>query len=145
MTHTPLVYAETEARSTSYLRTTVLDRVHQPRLAALAAQPSRRERRRRRVPQPAGPGARRSAASRTTGPSSSRPTSAPPGCRCPTRSASSTSTGSWRYDSRTLDVAYVGGGSASELSYRATSFTPAITAELLEHAVRGADRDPHAP
>ena len=36
---------------------------------------------------------------------SSRPTSAPPGCRSPTRSASSTSTGGWRYDSRTLDVA----------------------------------------
>jgi hypothetical protein len=42
--------------------------------------------------------------------------------------------GNWRYDSDTLDVAYVGGSSPAELSYEATEFTPRITAKLLDGA-----------
>jgi transglutaminase-like putative cysteine protease len=43
--------------------------------------------------------------------------------------------GRWRFDSTTLDVAYVGGRAVSELSYGARSFTPSLTAELLESTV----------
>ncbi len=42
--------------------------------------------------------------------------------------------GNWRYDDRTLDVAYVGGSLPPEMSYEATSLTPDITAKLLDSA-----------
>ena len=39
--------------------------------------------------------------------------------------------GPWRFDERTLDVAFVGGGPPQQQKYAVTSFTPSVTAELL--------------
>jgi len=47
--------------------------------------------------------------------------------------------GNWRYDSRTLDVAYAGGGAPPELNYSATAFTPSITARSLDDTLRAPD------
>ncbi|MEO5654288.1 MAG: DUF3488 and transglutaminase-like domain-containing protein [Marmoricola sp.] len=43
--------------------------------------------------------------------------------------------GVWRYDSRTLDVAFLGGGPRTGLSYSAIAFTPTTTSETLKDTV----------
>ncbi len=137
-TNTPMVYAETESRSTSYLRTTVLDRFTEnewrPSRRVLPADNSADG----VFPSPPGLG---------TGIGGSED-------RWSLQLARGFSTtwlplpypirelevpGTWRYDSRTLDVASVGETSAGELSYTATAFTPAITARLLDGALEPPD------
>jgi transglutaminase-like putative cysteine protease len=135
-THTPLVYAQTESRTTSYLRTTVLDELTNDEW-----RPSPRN-----LPEgndadgtfPNPPGlavgiggfedewtlqlARQFSTTWLPLPYPIRKLDLPGG--------------GWRYDSRTLDVAYVQGGAPSELRYRATAFTPSITAQLLDSTVK---------
>ncbi len=134
MTNTPLVYAETEARSTSYLRTTVLDeftsRDWQPSPRNLPGENSADG----VFPNPPGlapgiGGAEDDWSFRLA------PNFGTTWLPLPYPLRELDVAGSWRYDSRTLDVAYVGGDSPSELRYSATSFTPAITAALLQTAV----------
>ena len=134
MTNTPLVYAETEARATSYLRTTVLDeftsRDWQPSSRNLPGENSADG----VFPNPPGLapgiGGAEDAWSLQLAPDFGTTWLPLP---YPIRELEVA--GSWRYDSRTLDVAYVGRDSPTELSYRATSFTPAFTAEVLDTAV----------
>jgi transglutaminase-like putative cysteine protease len=132
-THTPLVYAETDARETGYLRTTVLDEFR-----ADEWRPSARDL----------PGAN----------NADGPFPSPPGLGPGIEGTTNTwklrlsplfgttwlplpypvrrveVKGSWRFDSRTLDVANVGDTVPGELSYEAVSFTPGITAKLLDSA-----------
>ncbi|WP_027863488.1 DUF3488 and transglutaminase-like domain-containing protein [Marmoricola sp. URHB0036] len=132
-THTPLVYATTDATETGYLRTTVLDQFRDDEW-----RPSSRDLPSDNTadgPFPNPPG---------LGPGIGGTTNhwklqfAPDfgttwlPLPYPIRSLSVK--GSWRYDSRTLDVAYVGGSAPSQLSYEATSFTPDITAKVLDSA-----------
>ena len=134
MTNTPLVYAETEARATSYLRTTVLDeftsRDWQPSSRNLPGENSADG----VFPNPPGLapaiGGAEDAWSLQLAPDFGTTWLPLP---YPIRELEVA--GSWRYDSRTLDVAYVGRDSPTELIYRATSFTPAFTAEVLDTAV----------
>ena len=133
-THTPLLYTRTEARNTSYIRTTVLDEFTHEEW-----RPSPRHL----------PGA-----NRADGVFPNPPGLAPgvggseddwrfdlaPGfgttwLPLPYPIRELDVRGTWRYDSRTLDVAYVGGGAARELSYKVKSFTPAITAQLLDSTI----------
>jgi transglutaminase-like putative cysteine protease len=133
--HIPLLYATTNARSTSYIRTAVLDEFTND-----AWRPSPRQ-----LPE----------SNDANGPIPS-----PPGLDAGVGSTESTWSfqlaqdftttwlplpypirelrvpGIWRYDSRTLDVAYIGGASASELKYRVKAFTPSINARLLDSALR---------
>ena len=138
-THTPMVYAETEARSTSYLRTTVLDRFTddewRPSPRALPSD----NRADGAFPNPPGlaPGV---TGAEDTGASSSRRTSAATWLPLPYPVRELDIEGSWRFDARTLDVAFVGGGPPQELEYGATSFTPSVTAELLDVLGRAAAR-----
>jgi transglutaminase-like putative cysteine protease len=134
-THTPLVYAETEARSTSYLRTTVLDE-----FTSGAWRPSPRN-----LPSdndadgvfPSPPGLAPGIGGEEDEWSLQlAPNFGTTWLPLPYPIRELNVSGNWRYDARTLDVAYVGGRSPSEISYTTTSFTPAITAELLETSVR---------
>lgn len=134
-TNTPLVYAETKARSTSYLRTTVLDR-----FTSDEWRPSSRE-----LP-----------AENTADGVFPRPPGLAPGTattedRWSLQLAPGVTTtwlpipapirdlaiaGRWRFESRTLDVTFVGDTvPAPGLRYRATSLVPRITAEALSTAV----------
>ena len=72
-THTPMVYAETKARSTSYLRTTVLDRFTDDEWRPSPRSPAEQQPRRRHLPEPSGPGSPSDRRPRTPGGSSSRP------------------------------------------------------------------------
>jgi transglutaminase-like putative cysteine protease len=132
-THTPLVYAKTDARDTGYLRTTVLDEFRPDEW-----RPSSRD-----LP----------SANNANGPFPNPP-GLGPGIDGTTNTWKLTLSplfgttwlplpypirrvevkGSWRFDSRTLDVANVGDTVPSELSYEAVSFTPSITARLLNSA-----------
>ncbi|MET0999692.1 MAG: DUF3488 and transglutaminase-like domain-containing protein [Marmoricola sp.] len=138
-THTPLVYAETEARSTSYLRTTVLDQ-----FTSGSWRPSPRN-----LPSdndadgvfPNAPGlAPGIGGAEDEWSLQLAPNFGTTWLPLPYPIRELDIAGSWRYDARTLDVAYVGGSSPSEISYTATSFTPAISAELLETSVRAPAR-----
>lgn len=135
-THTPLVYAETEARSTSYLRTTVLDE-----LTSDEWRPSPRHLPGTNdadgtFPNPPGLGSGIGGAEDVWSLQLARQfaTTWLP-LPYPIRKLDLPGSG-WRYDSRTLDVAFVRGGAPSELSYRATAFTPSITAQLLDSSVK---------
>jgi transglutaminase-like putative cysteine protease len=134
-THTPLVYAETESTSTSYLRTTVLDEFTDD-----AWEPSPRQLPRENsadgvFPNPPGlaPGLGGTEEDWSLQLAPNFTTTWLP-LPYPIRDLDVP--GTWRYDSRTLDVAYVGGGAASQLRYRTTAYTPNITAEVLESTVR---------
>lgn len=134
-TNTPLVYAETEARSTSYLRTTVLDRFtsndwrpSQPDLSSENTADGV-------FPRPPGlaPG---------TGTTKDKwsfelaPGLTTTWLPLPSPIRDLDVAGRWRFDSRTLDVALVGGTVPSGLRYQATSLVPAVSAEALNTAVR---------
>ena len=129
-TNTPMVYAQTEARSTSYLRTTVLDRFTDDEW-----RPSPRS-----LPSsndadgtfPSPPGL----APRVTGTEDTwrfefAPNFSSTWLPLPYPVRKVDIEGSWRYDERTLDVAFVGGGPPQQLEYGVTSFTPSVTAKLL--------------
>ncbi len=138
-TNTPLVYAETEASSTSYLRTTVLDQ-----FSSGSWRPSPRNLPSDNdadgvFPNPPGlaPGI---GGAEDEWSLQLAPNFGTTWLPLPYPIRELDVAGSWRYDARTLDVAYVGGRSPSEISYTATSFAPAITAELLETSVRAPAR-----
>ena len=132
-THTPLVYAETEARSTSYLRTTVLDRFTddewRPSPRALPSD----NRADGVFPNPPGlaPGV---GGAEDKWSFEFAPNFSSLWLPLPYPIRELDIDGSWRYDARTLDVAFVGGGQPQGLEYSATSFTPSVTAKLLESA-----------
>jgi len=138
-TNTPLVYAETEARSTSYLRTTVLDQ-----FTSGSWRPSPRSLPSDNdadgvFPNPPGlaPGI---GGAEDEWSIELAPNFGTQWLPLPYPIRDLDISGSWRYDARTLDVAYVGGRFPAEISYDATSFTPAITADLLETSVRAPTR-----
>jgi transglutaminase-like putative cysteine protease len=133
-TNTPLLYAETEARTTSYIRTTVLDEFTDEAWRPSPRQLPGENRADGVFPNPPG------LAPRVGGTEDKWSFDLAPGFTTtwlplpyPIRELDVP--GNWRFDSRTLDVAYAGGGAVDELSYQATSFTPALTAELLESTV----------
>jgi transglutaminase-like putative cysteine protease len=137
-THTPLVYAETKARATSYLRTTVLDT-----FTSQEWRPSPRN-----LPAqnkadgtfPAPPGLSPSVSGvEDTWSIHLAPRFSTTWLPLPYPIRKLDVPGNWRYDSRTLDVAYASGGAPPELSYDVTSFTPAITASLLDDTVGAPD------
>ena len=133
-THTPMLYATTDSRETGYLRTTVLDE-----FTGDSWRPSKRQLPAENTangdfPSPPGLGPATSGRlsewdfkfARGFG------TSWLP-LPYPVRSVEVP--GTWRYDSRTLDVAFLGGGPRQDLSYSATAFTPDITAERLRATI----------
>jgi transglutaminase-like putative cysteine protease len=132
-THTPLVYAETDATDTSYLRTTVLDQFRDDEW-----RPSPRDLPRVNSadgPFPNAPGLSPGVLGETSHwKLQLAPDFGTTWLPLPYPVRSVKVAGSWRYDSDTLDVAYVGGSSPAQLSYQATAFTPRITAKLLDGA-----------
>ena len=135
-THTPLLYADTEARDTGYIRTTVLDQFREDEW-----RPSQRNLPSQNKADGAMPGAP-GLAQRVTGTTDNwklrlAPTFQTDWLPLPYPTQTVKVAGPWRYDSDTLDVAYVGDSPPPpELSYQATSFTPDVTARLLQFAPR---------
>lgn len=134
-TNTPLVYAETKARSTSYIRTTVLDR-----FTGDEWRPSPRDLPSENTadgvfPQPPGlaPGA---------GTTEDRwsfelaPELATTWLPLPSPIRDLEVPGRWRFDARTLDVAFVGDKVPAGLRYQATSLVPTVSAEALDTAIK---------
>ena len=138
-----MVYAETEARSTSYLRTTVLDRFTddewRPSPRALPSS----NRADGAFPNPPGlaPGV---TGTEDTWSFEFAPNFSSTWLPLPYPVREVEIEGSWRYDARTLDVAFVGGGPPQELEYGVTSFTPSVTAKLLASRRAPPDQDPGA-
>ncbi len=133
-THTPLLYGETDASSTSYIRTTVLDR-----FTGEEWRPSSRD-----LPStntadglfPNPPGLAPNVGGTENEWSfqfASNFASTWLPLPYPVRELDVE--GTWRYDARTLDVAYVGGSPPPAIKYTATSFTPSVTAQLLNSTV----------
>ena len=134
-THTPLVYAETRAQNTGYLRTTVLDD-----FTGEDWRPSPRDLPAENdadgvFPNPPGLSAGVGGA-QDTWDFRLAPDFATTWLPLPYPIRELNVPGSWRFDSRTLDVAFVGGTSPRQLAYTATSFTPAITATLLQSPIK---------
>ena len=129
-THTPMVYAETKARSTSYLRTTVLDRFTDDEWRPSPRSLPSSNRADGTFPSPPG------LAPRVTGAEDTwrfefAPNFSSTWLPLPYPVRKLDIDGSWRFDERTLDVAFVGGGPPQKLKYGVTSFTPSVTAKLL--------------
>jgi transglutaminase-like putative cysteine protease len=142
-THTPLVYARTKARSTAYLRTTVLDQ-----FTSDEWRPSPRNlptQNKADGPFPSAPGLSPSVGG-TVDPWSFQlaPEFTTTWLPLPYPVREVQVPGNWRYDARTLDVAYAGDGAPPALRYSATAFTPAITASLLDDTVK-APKDIRTP
>ena len=133
-THTPLLYARTEARNTSYIRTTVLDEFTEDEWRPSPRHLPGDNRADGVFPNPPGlaPGV---GGSEDEWRFDLAPGFGTTWLPLPYPIRELDILGTWRYDSRTLDVAYVGGGAARELSYKVKSFTPAITAELLDSTI----------
>ena len=137
-THTPLVYAETKARSTSYLRTTVLDSFTSdewrpsPRILPASNKADGAF--------PSAPGLSPAVGGvEETWRIRFAPRFGTTWLPLPYPVRQLDVPGNWRYDSRTLDVAYAGDGEPSQLSYDVTAFTPSITAALLDDTVEAPD------
>lgn len=134
-THTPLLYAETDARQTGYIRTAVLDQFREDEW-----RPSPRDLPRENAASgdfPSPPGLAAGLGGETDEWSfqfAPRFTTTWLPLPYPIRSLEVKD--GWRYDSETLDVAYVGDDDGSSgLAYDVTSFTPSLTAPLLDSAV----------
>ena len=134
-THTPLLYAETKADSTSYLRTTVLDQ-----FTSDEWRPSPRN-----LPSensadgtfPDIPGLAAGVSGTTdTWKIHLDPNFATSWLPLPYPVLELNVESGWRFDSRTLDVAFVGGGSSSPLNYTVKAFTPQVTASMLRSPVQ---------
>jgi transglutaminase-like putative cysteine protease len=138
-THTPMVYAETSARDTGYLRTTVLDQFRDDEWRPSPRDLPSDNTADGRFPSP--PGLAGGVAG-TTDDWKLRlaPEFGTTWLPLPYPILDLQVKGRWRYDSRTLDVAYVGGSLPDVLSYRATSFTPSITASLLNSTTAASAR-----
>lgn len=130
-THTPMVYAETSARETGYLRTTVLDQFRDDEWRPSPRNLPSENTADGRFPSPPGL-AGGVAGTRDDWKLRLAPNFGTTWLPLPYPLLDVRVKGRWRYDSRTLDVAYVGGTLPDELSYGATSFTPSITAHLLD-------------
>ena len=136
-THTPMVYADTTRTRDG------LPPHHRPRpvprrrVAALAPRPAERQHRRRSLPQP--PGLAGGVAG-TTDDWKLRlaPEFGTTWLPLPYPILDLQVQGRWRFDSRTLDVAYVGGSLPDELSYRGDVVHPQHHGEppQLDHAGR---------
>ncbi len=139
-TDTPLVYAETDARDTGYLRTTVLDLFQddewRPSVRSLPPDNSADGE------FPSAPGLAPGVGGRVENwRLGFAPGFSSRWLPLPYPIQDLDIEGSWRYDSRTLDVAYVGGTfPPRDLSYEATAFIPAVTARSLETAVSAPTR-----
>ncbi len=138
-THTPLVFAKTDARDTGYLRTTVLDEFRDDEWRPSPRDLPRENDANGPFPNPPGlaPG--------VDGETSTWRLQLAPGfgttwLPLPYPLRTLKVKGSWRYDSDTLDVAYVGGSSPTELSYQATAFAPSLSARLLDTAPTASTR-----
>ncbi|MET0837686.1 MAG: DUF3488 and transglutaminase-like domain-containing protein [Marmoricola sp.] len=134
-THTPLVYARTDATSTSYLRTTVLDE-----FTSDEWRPSARSLPESNVADGAFPGAP-GLAPGSNGRTDSwslqlAPYFSTTWLPLPYPILDLKVKGGWRYDSRTLDVALTGRSAPPELKYSATAFTPTIEPQALESAAQ---------
>ncbi len=133
-THTPMVYAETDSRDTGYLRTTVLDQFRSDEWRPSPRELPPKNRADGRFPTP--PGLAGGVTVRTADwKLRLAPNFATTWLPLPYPLSRLSVKGNWRYDERTLDVAYVGGAIPAELSYRATSLTPDISARLLDSSV----------
>jgi len=134
-THTPLVYARTDALSTSYLRTTVLDQFTsddwRPSPRNLPGSNSANS------AFPNAPGLLPGAGGRTdTWTLQLAPYFSTTWLPLPYPILDLHVQGGWRYDSRTLDVALTGPSAPPELKYTATAFSPTIKASALDQAVK---------
>ena len=143
-THTPLVYADTEARTTSYVRTTVLDRFSNEEWRPSPRSLPNDNRADGVFPNPPGlaPGV---GGTEDDWSFEFAPNFSSLWLPLPYPIRDLDIDGSWRYDARTLDVAFVGGGQPQGLEYSATAFTPSVTAKLLEAAERRAPRRIQVP
>jgi transglutaminase-like putative cysteine protease len=137
-THTPLVYAETTSRNTGYLRTTVLDEFTSEEWRPSSRQLPSDNDANGVLPFPPG------LAASVDGTYADWSLQLAPAFRTtwlplpyPIRELEVP--GSWRYDSRTLDVALVDRDVPAQLRYRATAFTPTITAGLLDTTAKAPD------
>jgi transglutaminase-like putative cysteine protease len=133
-TNTPLLYADTDARETGYIRTTVLDQFTDDEWRPSARDLPSENRADGEFPSPPGlaPGV---AGDTDEWSMRMAPEFATTWLPLPYPIRKLSVDGAWRFDSRTLDVAYVGGAPAPDLRYRATSFTPNVTAPLLNGAI----------
>ena len=134
-TNTPLLFARTQARETSYVRTTVLDRFTSDEWRPSPRNLPSENRASGVLPEapglPAGANGQENTWSFQFAPGFSTTWLPLP---YPVRRLDVP--GSWRFDSRTLDVAHVGGEAPYNLRYRATAFAPSISAAALDAAVR---------
>jgi transglutaminase-like putative cysteine protease len=130
-THTPMVYADTDADQTGYLRTTVLDQFRDDEWRPSPRELPGANSANGRFPDPPGlaPGVPRTTAKWKLELAPSFGTSWLP-LPYPLRDLSVQ--GNWRFDDDTLDVAYVSGAIPSPLRYSATAYEPSITAKLLD-------------
>ncbi len=130
-THTPLIYATTDSASTGYLRTTVLDE-----FTSDEWRPAPRSLPRDNDANGVFPDAPGLAAG--IGGSTEKwkiyldPNYATSWLPTPYPIVELEVGRGWRYDSSTLDVAYVAGGAPTPLTYNLTAFTPEFTAKSLQ-------------
>ena len=134
-THTRLVYATTDAPSTGYLRTTVLDQFTSDEWGPSPRNlPSDND---ADGPFPDPPGLAAGAGGTTSRWKLSLDANfATDWLPTPYPLVSLHIGSGWRYDSRTLDVAYVSGGAPTPLSYNLTAFTPTIAQSQLRTALK---------
>lgn len=133
-TNTPLVYAETDARSTSYLRTAVLDRFTSDEWRPPPRDLPTANTADGVFPRPPGlaTGARTTEDKWSFELARGLSTTWLP---LPSPIRDLDIAGPWRFDSRTLDVAFVGDAAPTGLRYRATSLVPTISPQALATAV----------
>ncbi|MET0838805.1 MAG: DUF3488 and transglutaminase-like domain-containing protein [Marmoricola sp.] len=133
-THTPLLYADTDSRETGYVRTTVLDQFTDDEWRPSPRELPSENRADGDFPSPPG---------LTAGITGSTdlwkmqmaPEFSTTWLPLPYPIRKLSIEGSWRFDSRTLDVAYVSGAPPPNLRYEATAFSPNVTAPMLNRAV----------
>jgi transglutaminase-like putative cysteine protease len=134
-THTPLVYATTDATSTSYLRTTVLDE-----FTSDEWRPSSRDlpgENDADGPFPAAPGLTAGTSGRTNEWKISLDANfATAWLPLPYPVTNLSIARGWRYDTRTLDVAYVAGRAPTPLTYKVTAFTPSLNQQTLRTTLK---------
>ena len=133
-THTPLLYAETDARETGYIRTTVLDQFLEDEWRPSSRDLPSENRADGEFPSPPG------LAAGVTGTTETwkmrmAPEFSTTWLPLPYPIRKLSIEGNWRFDSRTLDVAYVSGAPPPNLGYEVTAFTPNVTAPMLNRAV----------
>lgn len=134
-THTPLVYATTDSASTSYLRTTVLDQ-----FTSDEWRPSPRDlpsENNADGPFPDAPGLAAGIGGTTNDwKIYLDPQFATSWLPLPYPVLRLDIGSGWRYDARTLDVAYVSSSAPTPLSYKLTAFTPTLTQKALRTTLK---------